>query len=77
MARTAASIQTEIDRVDAAIAKAEAAQSYSGNGRSKSNANLATLYRRKDQLETMLDRVENGAIRRAVISHVGGEFPNA
>lgn len=76
MARTAASIQTELDAVETAIAKALAAASYSGNGRSKTNASLATLYRRQDQLYTMLDRVESGAVRRAVISHVGGQFPD-
>lgn len=63
MPRSAASIQTALDNVDAAIARAEEAQSTSDDGTSLTNANLQVLYTRRDTLQAQLDKA-NGAVRR-------------
>jgi hypothetical protein len=61
MARSAASIQSEITALDAAIATAINAQSYSIAGRSKSNQSLDSLTKRRDQLQQQLDRTNGSA----------------
>lgn len=61
MPRSAASIQTEIDAIDAAILKAADAQSYSIAGRSVSRQNLDSLTKRRDALQQQLDRVTGQA----------------
>lgn len=47
----ARSLQDQIDDNDAAIAKAEAAQSYTRRGFSSQRALLATLYKERERLE--------------------------
>jgi multidrug resistance efflux pump len=74
---TAAQIQTKIDAVDAAITAAETAQSAGSRGTSISRANLATLYKRRDDLQAMLDRAEavadgrNGMFARTRVKDIG------
>lgn len=57
MART---LQEQLDSVDAAIQQAEAAQAYTIGGRQKTNANLATLYKRRDELARMIEDASDG-----------------
>lgn len=57
MART---LQEQLDSCDAAIQRAEEAQAYEIGGRSKTNANLAVLYKRRDELARMLADSSDG-----------------
>jgi hypothetical protein len=68
-----ATAQTRLASVTAAIAAAEKAQSYSGNGRSKTMANLETLYKRQDTLQQLVDRLsgESSFATRGVVSGLG------
>jgi hypothetical protein len=60
----AESYATQLDRVQAAIAKIEAgSQSYTIDGVSYTRADLATLYRRERELRTLVDRATRGGIR--------------
>ena len=56
MARSAASIQTEITAIEAQLPNAIAAASYSIAGRSKSNQTLESLTKRLDLLYQQLGR---------------------
>ncbi len=56
MARSAATIQVEIDAIEAQLPNAIAAASYSIAGRSKSNQTLDTLTKRLDLLYQQLSR---------------------
>jgi hypothetical protein len=49
----ARSLQEQIDDNDAAIARAETAQSYTERGKSKQNALLAVLYRERARLSQL------------------------
>jgi hypothetical protein len=61
MARSAASIQVEIDALEAQLANAIAASSYSVAGRSKANQSYDTLTKRLDQLYMQLSRANGTA----------------
>lgn len=56
-----ATAESRLASVQRAIAAAEAAQSYSGNGRSKTMANLETLYRKETELEAVIARMKDGS----------------
>lgn len=68
-----ATAQTRLASVTAAIAKAEKAQSYSGDGRSKTNADLKTLYDRQDTLQALVDRLSGdaGMLTRGLVIGLG------
>jgi hypothetical protein len=60
MARTLAQ---QLDDVDAAIERAEAAQSSTAaDGRSRTNPLLETLYRRRDAIERRIRRAADGSV---------------
>ncbi len=61
MARSATSIQTEIDAIEAQLPNAIKAASYSIAGRSKSNQTLESLTKRLDLLYQQLGRVNGTA----------------
>ncbi len=61
MARTAASIQVEITALEAQLANAISAASYSVAGRSKANQSYDALTRRLDQLYQQLSRANGTA----------------
>lgn len=71
MPRSASSIQTEIDAIDAALASSVNAQSYSIAGRSVSRVNYGELTKRRDQLQQQLDRI-NGTCPMIVRGVVKG-----
>lgn len=52
----ALSLDQQLAAVETAIANAEAAQSYGLHGRMKTNASLAVLYKRRDELQDRIDR---------------------
>lgn len=64
MPETVASVTLRLSNVDSAIARAERAQAYGGNGRNKSNANLETLYKERRTLQRQLDLLEATAAGR-------------
>lgn len=60
----AASYSDQLDSVQAAIAAIEGgSQSISWNGRSRTSADLSTLYEREQWLRRMVDRSSRGGIR--------------
>lgn len=72
---TLAEVTSELLLVDAAITKCLEAQSYSIAGRSKTNAALSELYKRKNYLEMMktrLDTTNGGAVRYPVFGNTRG-----
>jgi predicted transcriptional regulator with HTH domain len=71
-----ATAQTQLANVNAAISAAEAAQSYSGNGRAKTMANLETLYRRQSDLYAVINRMTGSApsIVRGVVAGIGEDY---
>ncbi len=71
MPATAATLSAALALVDAAITKALEAQSYSVGGRSKTNASIDALFKRRDQLQQQYDRV-SGAAPMLVRSQVTG-----
>jgi hypothetical protein len=78
MPRSAASISTELASIDAAIEKiCTGAQSYSTSGQSVMRANLDTLFKRRDELQAMLDSVNGDApmFPEASISGLGEGDP--
>lgn len=68
-----ATAQSRLASVTTAIAAAEKAQSYTGNGRSKTMANLETLYKRQDTLQQLVDRLngDDSAVTRGVCVGLG------
>ena len=54
-----ATLAEQLARVEAAIAKAEQAQSVSSDAHSVTRASLATLYARQDVLQCRLNRQNN------------------
>lgn len=71
MGRPAASIQTEIDTLEAELSSLARASSYSINGRSKANQRYADITSRLDQLYTQLGRV-NGTSPMVVRGRLDG-----
>jgi septal ring factor EnvC (AmiA/AmiB activator) len=69
-----AELQQQIASVDAAIAKAERAQAITTDGVSISRANLDSLYRRRDQLQSRLSRKQNGRFARTRVTGAGGRW---
>lgn len=61
MARSAASIQAEIDAIEAKISSIYSMKSYSIAGRSKTEHDVSALTTRLDQLYIQLDRISGAA----------------
>jgi hypothetical protein len=76
MARSAASIQTEITALEAQIAVAAASASYTINGRTKVSQSYTALCERLDRLYVHLGRA-NGTepmIVRGVVKNLRGPY---
>jgi len=71
MPRSVASIQGELDAIDAAIAKAVQAQSLTVNGRTVTSQNLDALTRRRDQLQAQLDNQQQPRQYRSCVDGLG------
>ena len=72
---TLAEVTAELVKVDAAIDRCLEAQAYSISGRSKQSPMLATLYKRKNQLEDLkskLSTTDGGCVRNPIFGNFRG-----
>jgi hypothetical protein len=61
MPESLATLEADLVIVRAAIVKAQEAQSYSTMGRSKTNAAIESLYKERDRLQKLIDRLSTGS----------------
>lgn len=67
MAESVTALTTQLTAIDAAIAKAETAQSVNSDGTSISRAALETLYNRRDLIQRRLEDAQAAAAGRSRI----------